>query len=473
MDLILAVVLGFAAGGAAVWACLRQQSRDAFERGRKSMDAEHAVLCERIAARDRDVARLEAALRDSVQTAKIKDETIAAIKADNAGLKAELDAERTSAREKLAVLNDAQEQLTLAFRGLSAQALKANNESFLDLAKQTLGNYQQSAKGELERRQQAIQELVAPVKLSLDKLDGRIHDIEKLREGAYQSLMTQVRSLSEGQGDLRRETLNLVKALRQPAARGRWGELQLRRVVEMAGMVEHCDFVEQASVTGEDGRQRPDVIVRLPGGLNIVIDAKTPLTAYLEAAETDDDDVRKQRLVDHARQVRDHMTRLGRKSYQAQFDPTPDLVVLFLPGEMLFSAALQQDPELIEFGVGEKVMLSTPTTLITLLRAISYGWKQEALARNAHEISELGRQLYERISVMATHWARVGKNLGEAVGAYNGAVASLETRVLVSARRFKDLKAVPDDREIGVLEPIELVPRALQLLELETEAVSH
>jgi DNA recombination protein RmuC len=253
---------------------------------------------------------------------------------------------------------------------------------------------------------------------SRQKLDGRIHDIEKLREGAYQSLMAQVCSLSEGQGDLRRETLNLVKALRQPAARGRWGELQLRRVVEMAGMVEHCDFVEQASVTGEDGRQRPDVIVRLPGGLNIVVDAKTPLSAYLEAAETDDD-------------------------------------------------------ELIEFGVGEKVMLATPTTLITLLRAISYGWKQEALAHNAQEISELGRQLHERISVMATHWARVGKNLGEAVGAYNGAVASLETRVLVSARRFKELRVVPDGREIGVLDPIELVPRALQLLELETEAVSH
>jgi DNA recombination protein RmuC len=241
----------------------------------------------------------------------------------------------------------------------------------------------------------------------------------------------------------------------------------------MAGMVEHCDFIEQAHVAGEDGRQRPDVVIRLPGGLNIVVDAKTPLAAYLEAAETDDDDVRRQRLVDHARQVRDHMMRLGRKSYQAQFDPSPDLVVLFLPGEMLFSAALQQDPELIEFGVGEKVMLATPTTLITLLRAVAYGWKQEALARNAQEISELGRQLHDRIAVMAAHWAKVGKNLGEAVGAYNGAVASLETRVLVSARRFKELEAVPDGREIGVLEPIELIPRALQLLELETEAVSH
>jgi DNA recombination protein RmuC len=473
MDLVVAALIAFAAGGGTVWMVARRQSERAFESGKASTHAERAALVERVVARDRDIARLELALREAAQTASLRDETIVSIKAHNAGLEAELDAERASACEKLAVLNGAQEQLTTAFRGLSAQALKANNESFLDLAAQTLGKYQQGAQGELEKRQQAIQELVAPVRLSLDKLDGRIHDIEKLREGAYQALTTQVRSLSEGQVDLRRETLNLVKALRQPATRGRWGELQLRRVVEMAGMVEHCDFIEQAHVAGEDGRQRPDVVIRLPGGLNIVVDAKTPLAAYLEAAETDDDDVRRQRLVDHARQVRDHMTRLGRKSYQAQFDPSPDLVVLFLPGEMLFSAALQQDPELIEFGVGEKVMLATPTTLITLLRAVAYGWKQEALARNAQEISELGRQLHDRIAVMAAHWAKVGKNLGEAVGAYNGAIASLETRVLVSARRFKELKAVPDGREIAVLEPIELVPRALQLLELETEAVSH
>ena len=466
MDLVLPIAIGLALGGGAVWTYLRQESRGAFERGRISMDAERAALIERIAARDSEVARLQSEMSDLETQRNAANE----LRTRNARLAAELDAERASAREKLAVLNEAQEQLTSAFRGLSAQALQANNQSFLDLAAQTLGKYQQGAQGDLERRQQAIVELVAPVKLSLDKLDGRIHDIERLREGAYQALTTQVRSLNEGQGDLRRETLNLVKALRQPAARGRWGELQLRRVVEMSGMVEHCDFVEQASVTGEDGRQRPDVVVRLPGGLNIVIDAKTPLSAYLEAAETDDEDVRKQRLVDHARQVRDHMTRLGRKAYQAQFDPTPDLVVLFLPGEMLFSAALQQDPELIEFGVGAKVMLATPTTLITLLRAISYGWKQEALARNAQEISELGRQLHERISVMAAHWTRLGKNLGDAVGAYNGAVASLETRVLVSARRFKELKAVPDGRDIAVLEPIEVVPRALHLPEFETES---
>ncbi|HEX6138015.1 MAG TPA: DNA recombination protein RmuC [Casimicrobiaceae bacterium] len=432
------------------------------------MEGEKRSAAEQTAAR---VPQLEGALREAARLVEARDAAHAELKAENARLAEKLEAERASAGEKLAVLDEAQTQLTSAFRALSGQALQANNQMFLDLAAQTLGRFQQGAQGDLERRQQAIQELVAPVKVSLDKLDGRIHEIEKVREGAYQALTTQVRALAQGQGELRRETLNLVKALRQPAARGRWGELQLRRVVEMAGMVEHCDFVEQASVGGEDGRLRPDVVVRLPGGRNIVIDAKTPLSAYLEAAETDDDDLRRQRLVDHARQVRDHMTRLGRKAYQEQFEATPELVVLFLPGEMFFSAALEQDPELIEFGVGEKVIPATPTTLIAMLRAIAYGWKQEALARNALAISELGRELHERISVMAGHWGKVGRNLGEAVGAYNRAVASLESRVLVSARRFKDLQAVPDGREIAEIEQVETLPRALQAPEVEAETV--
>jgi DNA recombination protein RmuC len=468
---ILGFGIGLALGIAIACLYLRAQMKSTFERGRLSMEPERATLIERIASREIEIARLDAALHDAASVAKDTDAANAELKADVARVMEKLEAERALAAERLVVVEKAREELTSTFSALSGQALQSNNQMFLDLAAQTLGRFQQDAKGDLERRQQAIQELVAPVKLSLDKLDGRIHDIERLREGAYQALTTQVRSLAEGQVDLRRETFILVKALRQPVARGRWGELQLRKVVEMAGMVEYCDFVEQASVNGEDGRLRPDLVVRLPGGLNIVVDAKTPLSAYLEAAETDDDDVRKQRLVDHARQVRDHMTQLGRKSYQEQFDPTPDLVILFLPGEMLFSAALQQDPQLIEFGVGEKVVLATPTTLITLLRTVAYGWKQEALARNAQEISELGRQLHDRISVLAGHWAKVGKNLGEAVGAYNSAVASMETRVLVSARRFRDLKAVPDGREIEVLEPVETIPRTLDVPELELQTV--
>jgi DNA recombination protein RmuC len=453
-----------------------------------------ATLVERLAARDAEVARMdrkiaeleqlreagEASLRAESQKRAAAEQTAARVPGLEAalsecaglkaGLTAELQAERAILAEKLGVLNQAQEQLAAAFRSLSAQALQANNQAFLDLAAQTLGKFQQGAQGELEKRQQAIHELVAPVKTSLEKLDGRIQDIEKAREGAYQALTTQVRSLADGQGDLRRETSNLVRALRQPVARGRWGELQLRRVVEMAGMLEHCDFIEQATVDGEEGKLRPDLVVRLPGGRNIVVDAKTPLTAYLEATETEDDVLRKHRLVEHARQVRDHMTKLGRKSYQEQFDATPELVVLFLPGEMFFSAALEQDPELIEFGVGEKVIPATPTTLIAMLRAIAYGWKQEALARNAQEICDLGRELYERISVMAAHWGKVGKNLGDAVGAYNKAVASLESRVLVSARRFNDLKAIPDGHEIEEVAQVEVLPRALQAPELAVVA---
>jgi DNA recombination protein RmuC len=286
--------------------------------------------------------------------------------------------------------------------------------------------------------------------------------LEKARAGAYAGLHEQVRSLVETETQLRAETGKLVTALRTPGVRGRWGEIQLRRVVEMAGMLDHCDFVTQAAVDSEEGRLRPDLLVRLPAGKIVVVDAKTPLDGYLQAIEAPDEQTRKARLADHARQVRAHLVALGRKSYWEQFDHAPEFAVLFLPGECFFSAALESDPSLIEFGVGQNIILATPTTLIALLRAVAYGWRQENLAQNAAEISALGKDLFKRLSDMGDHLNKVGKGLERAVEAYNAAVGSLEARVMVTARKFADLKTAPLGVEIAELEPVEKSVRAVQ-----------
>jgi len=367
--------------------------------------------------------------------------------AETAALRVELQHEQERSAEQAA--------LAARFDALAADALRKNNESFLELASTKLG-----------AKEQAVEHLVAPLKESLKNVDGKLQELELARKGAYSMLAEQVRQLTETQKELRSETGNLVSALRdRPNVRGRWGEIQLRRVVEMAGMVEHCDFETQAHVPTEDGRLRPDLVVRLPGGKSVVIDAKVAGQAYLESLELKDDDARLAKLRDHARQVRDHINKLSAKSYWSQFDHTPEFVILFIPGETFLSAALEQDPSLIEDGVNQQVILATPTTLIALLRAVAYGWRQETIADSARAISELGRELYTRLATMTDHFAKVGSRLDGAVRSYNEAIGSLETRVLPSARKFKEHGIAPA-AELSPLNVVERSPRPVTAPEL-------
>jgi DNA recombination protein RmuC len=378
-----------------------------------------------------------------------------------AAAEAALEAERRHLDEQRRLLDEAGVRLSETFKALSSDVLGSQSESFLKLAREALTGFMARAEGDLAQRQQAIDALVRPLKESLERYDLQLREMEKARQAAYGTLSEQLRSLAATNEQLQRQAGSLENALKGgPQVRGRWGEMTLRRVAELAGMSEHCDFAEQETLTGNSGRVRPDMIVDLPGGRRIAVDAKAPLQAFLDATGATTEEQRRACLERHAQFVRAHLNQLAARAYWDQLNPAPELVVLFLPGESFFSAALEQDRTLIEDGIQKRVILATPTTLIALLHAVAYGWRQEQMAQNAQKVSELGKQLYDRLRIFIRHFAGVGEALKGAVSDYNSAVGSLESRVLIPARKLKDLGAASGD-DLTEVPTVDEIPRAL------------
>jgi DNA recombination protein RmuC len=385
----------------------------------------------------------------------------------------ELELLRTSADESRARAETERARLAGTFAELSAQALAKNNEQFLALADTKLNEARTAAQGDLDQRQHAISRLLDPLSETLARYERGVQEMELQRRGAYEGLSEKVAQLHLGHEQLRKETRNLVTALRSPQTRGRWGEVQLRRVAEMAGMLPHCDFDEQVSTTTDDGRLRPDMIVHMPGGGEVVVDAKVPLDAFLQLLDADDDETRALCQAKHARQLRTHVDQLAKKEYWKQFDRSPQMVVAFIPGDQLLAAAFEADPALQEYAMTNGVLLTTPVTLIALLRTVALGWQQETLAESAREVKDLGAELYDRLRVMTGHMQTLQRSLTSSVDAYNKAVGSFESRVLVSARKFPGLGVVGGETpEIAELSPIDAAPRHLQAVEMDDDEVT-
>ncbi len=442
MELIGYIILGIIIGGVAAWVIVASRS----EGKTKSVEAVNDELRRQIQQKDTEINQIRSDLATERQS---KVEAITRLEASQKGLE-----------EQKALIETMKKEMTDTFNALSSAALKSSSEDFLRLASEHLGKIVTDTKGRLGEHQATMDGLVKPLHEALKKYEEQINAIESKRRQDYGGIEQQIRMLASTHQQLQRETSSLVTALRKPQVSGSWGQLSLKRAAELAGMAAYCDFYEQESVTTDSGRLRPDMVVRLPNGREIVVDAKAPVDAYMNAISASSEEDRQKALVNYVNQVRTHMNALGAKSYWDQFPKSPEIVVMYLPGESFFSAAIEHDNKLIEDSSMKKVILATPTTFIALLKAIAYGWQQEQMTKNAQEISKLGKELYERISTMSGHFGDLGSAIGKALEAYNRAVGSMESRVLPSVRRFKEL-GVAGSEEIPVLEPIDQKPRSI------------
>ena len=456
LSVAAALLTGLALGWWMARAAARQSLADTAQAHQGALQAQHTLAAEtaqRLEQAQEDLHQLRAELEHARHSST-------ALREENAQLRTEVAHQQEVVPRQLAMLQQAETQLKASFDALASRTLRATTEEFLKLADQKLGNVQKDAVHEIDKRQAAIDLLLQPIREVLQNVDAKLAESEKARLEATASIGTLLKHIGQGQDALRGATQNLVRALRTPSVRGRWGEIQLRRVIELAGMLPYCDFTEQPSLITDLGRQRPDLVVKLPGGKTIVVDAKVPLEAYLDAGDAQDEQVRDRRMLDHARQVREHMSKLGAKSYWEQVQPSPEFVVMFLPGEAFFQSALQHDPELIDYGVRCQVFPASPITLIALLQVVAQGWRHERLAHNAEEIQALGKDLYTRVSKMTDYLDTLRTRLDSTVRAFNDVVGSYETRVLVSARKFKELGAT-SGTEIDTPQPIDTIPRIL------------